>query len=132
MRWVLVIGGGILQVGGYVLTALQLRRTRRRVMNDVVMLPIGHHAFDSAPTSDVATSRPPTTEERLDAIERSVGSLVNDRLELEAAMGRRAEADRAEQALGRGREFLDRARFERVSIGLFIAGVALSVSGALI
>jgi hypothetical protein len=129
----IVVGGG-LQVVGYAITALDLRQTRRRVSADLVPFP-GYHAVDSSRTSDSASVRPPTLDERLTAVEREVGTIARrlQTSEDEAVAQRlRDEAASALRSQRPWRDFRAREPLEWASLALFTVGVAASVLGAFV
>jgi hypothetical protein len=66
----------LLQIVGYAITALDLRQTRRRLRAGLVPFP-GYQAVDFSRTSDSASVRPPTLDERLVAVEREVGAIAH-------------------------------------------------------
>ena len=72
----LIAVGGVLQVVGYAITALELRQTRRRLRADLVPFP-GYQAVDFSQTTDSASVRRPTLDERLTTVEREVGAVAH-------------------------------------------------------
>ena len=134
MSAALIVVGGVLQVVGYSITALDLRQTRRRLRADLVPSP-GYQAVDFSRTTDSASVRPPTFDERLTTVEREVGAIAH-RLQTseDEAVARRLR-DEAASALASQRPWRDfRARepMEWASVALFTVGVAASVLGALV
>jgi hypothetical protein len=131
---VLLIVGGVLQVVGYAITALDLRQTRQRLRADLVPFP-GYQAVDFSRTSDSASVRLPTVDERLGTVERKVDAIAHRfQTSEDEAVGQRLR-DEASAAMGSKRPWRDfRARepLQWASLALFTVGVAASVLGALV
>ena len=112
----LIVVGGFLQIVGYAITALDLRQTRRRLRAGLVPFP-GYQAVDFFRTSDTASVRPPTLDERLTAVEREVGAIAH-RLQTSAdeAVAQRLR-DEAAAALGSQRPWRDFLAREPLELG---------------
>jgi hypothetical protein len=130
----LIVVGGALEVVGYAITALDLRQTRRRLRADILPFP-GYQAIDFSRTTDSASVRPPTVDERLATLEREVGGVAH-RLQIfedEAVTRRlRNEAASALASQRPWRDFRAREPMEWASVALFAVGVAASVLCALV
>ena len=130
----LMVLGGMLQVLAYAITALELRRTRRRLRADLVPFP-GFQAIEFSRTMDSASVRPATLDERLAVVERKVGVIADHLQKSEDEAMTQPLRDKAASALAsqtRWRDFRAREPVEWVCVALFTAGVAVSVAGALI
>jgi hypothetical protein len=130
----LIVGGGVLQVIGYAITALDLRLTRRRLRADLVPFP-GYQAVDFSRTSDSASVRPPTLNERVTAVEHNVGAIAHRLQTSEDVAVCQRLGDEAVAALASQRpwsDFLRREPLRWASLALFTAGVATSVLGTVV
>jgi hypothetical protein len=90
-------------------------------------------AVDFSRTSDSATSRPPTLDERVASLEETVAVVANHLQTLEDEAVARCLKDEAaaiEQARRPWLDFLERERVEWTSLGLFTLGLTASVVGA--
>jgi len=131
----LIVLGGVLQASGYAIAAMDLRRTRRRLRSAVPVGEWGRQTVDFARTSDSATSRLPTLDERVASLEQTVAAVAH-RLQTfeDEAVARRLkdEAAAIEHARRPWLDFIERERVEWTSLGLFTLGVTASVVGALV
>ncbi len=129
----LIVVGGVLQVVGYAITALDLRQTRRRLRADLVPFP-GYQSVDFSRTTDSASVPPPTLDERITTVEREVGAIAHRLQTSEDEAVTRRLRDEAASALASQRpwrDFAAREPMEWASVALFTVGVAASVLGAL-